>query len=269
MDMEEQPTDGVFEELFPGGRLRSAFVNLRDLDPVSAGHAELTQAENDLLAALRFEKRRRDWLGGRLAAKRAVLRLAAGSGACGWCPKSPRAVEILPGPTREPHVQAPGSRDPSQLQVSISHSGQLAGAVACCREDGRIGFDMECVEPVEPALYSLAFLPTEIQAIDSVPVPVRTSWIHAFWTAKEAVSKALGTGLTTSLHDIALSLPVGARPTETIPDCLLARVRAGSRVDHALFTVHTHQIGGYVLSLAAPSQPGDQARRGEARRREA
>ncbi len=266
MDIEKQPADGVFEELFPGGRLRSAFVNLRDLDPLSAEHPELTLAESDILAAFRFEKRRRDWLGGRLAAKRAVLRLA-GSGVFGWCPESTRAVEILPGPTREPQVQAPASRGPSELQVSISHSGQLAGAVACYRDDGRIGFDMERVEPVEPALYSLAFLPTEIQAIDSVPVPSQTSWVHAFWTAKEAVSKAIGTGLMTCLHDIELSLPVGPAPNETIPKCLLARVRMGFGVDDPLFTIHTHQIGGYVLSLAAPL--GAPARGSEARRAEA
>ena len=267
MDSENQPIDGVFEELFPGGRLRSAFVDLRDLDPVLAEHPELTPAERAILAALRFEKRRRDWLGGRLAAKRAVLRLA-GSGSFDWCPESTLAVEILPGSTREPHVYASGSPDPSSLQVSISHSGQIAGAVACHSNDGRIGFDMERVEPVEPALYSLAFLPAEIDAIESVPGPSRTECVHSFWTAKEAVSKAVGKGLAISLHDIELTLPMQSGSNGTIAKCLSARVRGNHDMYGSRFTIHTHQIGGYVLSLATPSLAGDQALVNQGRRAE-
>jgi len=244
METETQLNDGIFEGLFPRGRLASAFTELENLNPARSEHPELSAAECRFYAGLRFEKRRRDWLGGRLAAKRAVVRLAESSGA-DWRPQSTREVEVLAGTTREPRVYSPGSGIPRRVQVSISHSGQLAGAVACHADAGRIGFDLERLESIEPALYRLAFCDSEAEAIESTPAATRVDAAVTLWTAKEAVSKAIGTGLSICLRDIHLSWPSGfCRGSHR------QRFSALVQPDGLHLGVDTCRIGDYVLSLA-------------------
>jgi len=244
------PENGLFEELFPDGSLASTFVDLSDLDPGRTEHPDLTEAECDLLAGLRFEKRRRDWLGGRLAAKRAVRRLAD-LGRLDWRPRSLSEVQILPSRTREPIVYSSESFLPGHVQVSISHSGQFAGAVAYNGNQGRIGFDMERVEAADPALYQLAFRESEIREIETVLPALRPVAALVLWTAKEAISKALGTGLSTCLQDIELTLPEGLLQggMRRFPGSLWH----GSGAGRTSFVVDTCWTGEYVLSLASLS----------------
>ncbi|RPI23477.1 MAG: 4'-phosphopantetheinyl transferase superfamily protein [Acidobacteria bacterium] len=237
-----QTFESAFEQLFSDRRLGSAFVSLEDLDVAPDGHPDLSQEEHRVLAGLRFEKRRRDWLGGRLAAKRAVVKLAR---------LGPLDhVEILPAPTREPQVYSPPSRLRPDIQVSISHAGMLAGAVAGRINDGRIGFDMERVATVDPAVYSLAFTDSEIQAVEAATAVSRTYTVLALWTAKEAVTKALGTGLSICLKDIQLVLPAGIFEDGWTAEGFEAVFRRNGDECGSRLTIQSRRIGDYVLSLA-------------------
>ncbi len=103
---------------------------------VPEGDGWLSPAEREVLASLRFPKRRRDWRLGRWVAKQAVL------GALGIEASYPSDVEILamPGGAPGARVLAPGSW-PS-VGLSLSHSEGVGLAVAVV-EAGRIGCDVE------------------------------------------------------------------------------------------------------------------------------
>jgi len=236
---------------FAGTSVQAAGAGRMPAAPVQAGCLRsqvalgLTPAEGRFFSKLRVEKRRRDWLGGRLAAKRAIVRLAQ-KGAFDWRPRFLTDVEVLPSETREPVVYSAEEGLPAPVQVSISHSGQFAGAVACRSDQARVGFDMEGAGVIDPALYALAFRDSEIREIEAVEPGLRQVAVLVLWTAKEAISKAIGTGLSICLQDIGLTLPGGLFSGYPGAEPCSASLRNGG----PRLTVHTCRRGNYILSLA-------------------
>jgi malonyl CoA-acyl carrier protein transacylase/phosphopantetheinyl transferase len=136
---------------------------------------------------------RRHWLMGRIAAKDAVRRWLWARGAG---PLFPVDVKIAADEHGRPIVNVPG---PRKVCVSIAHSGDLAVAIAHAEP---IGIDVEIVEPRNPGLEMIALAAPERALLDRVvsgmrgdPVAARSKAFTRFWAAKEAVSKAEGTGL--------------------------------------------------------------------------
>jgi phosphopantetheinyl transferase len=120
--------------------------------------------------------RRHERLGARTAAKEAVatlLGLAADV--------DPAAIEILDDERGRPAV--------SGCSVSWAHSGGTAVAVA--GPSGRLGIDVEPLRPLATGFADTAFAPAELDLL-----PGDDEWTLRCWCAKEAVAKALGTGLT-------------------------------------------------------------------------
>jgi 4'-phosphopantetheinyl transferase len=79
---------------------------------------------------------------------------------------------------------------------NITHSGNI---VICCGIDiGMIGIDIEQVKEIELADYNDYFTPAEWEK-------VKHHGFYDFWTRKEAVLKAIGTGFHTSLSSIDVS----------------------------------------------------------------
>jgi malonyl CoA-acyl carrier protein transacylase/phosphopantetheinyl transferase len=136
---------------------------------------------------------RRHWLMGRIAAKDAVRRWLWARGAG---PLFPVQVTIVADEQGRPTVKAPG---PWKVCVSIAHSGDLAVAIA---DEEPIGVDVEFVEQRNPGLEMIALSAPERALLDRAvigaagdPVRARSQAFTRFWAAKEAVSKAEGTGL--------------------------------------------------------------------------
>jgi phosphopantetheinyl transferase len=135
---------------------------------------------------------RRHWLMGRIAAKDAVRRWlwALGAG-----PLFPAEVTIETDGHGRPTVNVPG---PSKVCISIAHSGDLAVAIA---HEEAVGIDVEVVEGRNPGLERVALSAQERALLDRVassgsdPERARPEAFTRFWAAKEAVSKAEGTGL--------------------------------------------------------------------------
>jgi len=123
-------------------------------------------------AAFRLEKRRGEWLAGRLAAK-ALLAEAAGT-------SDLSVFEI--GTDRL------GRPDCARTLLTISHSGGWALAGMKTGSDF-LGADIERIEERHPAWYGDYFHPSELPAPDP-------SEAARLWTIKEALLKALGLGLT-------------------------------------------------------------------------
>ena len=79
---------------------------------------------------------------------------------------------------------------------NTAHSGNM---VICCGTDiGRIGIDIEQVKEIELADYNDYFTPNEWDKI-------KHDGFYDFWTRKEAVLKAIGTGFHTTSSSVDVS----------------------------------------------------------------
>ncbi|MEO6850667.1 MAG: 4'-phosphopantetheinyl transferase superfamily protein [Mucilaginibacter sp.] len=86
----------------------------------------------------------------------------------------------------------------ADFDFNIAHSGNI---VVCCGTlTGRVGIDIEKIKEINITDYSDYFTPDEWRLINSYPD--KHNGFYDMWTRKEAVLKAMGTGLNTSLLDI-------------------------------------------------------------------
>ncbi len=180
-------------ELLPGGGVAEATL------------ASLAPSERAEFARLRVAKRRRDWLGGRLAAKAAVRRLVAR-----WWGQDLAAAEIEIGRNAagapEVHLRR-ALVDGLDIAITLCHAGDLAAAVAFrFAHAGAIGLDLEPLMPVDIALRPLAFTAREEAAIQAAPDESSRRFLDlGVWTAKEAVLKAIGLGFAVPFHDVEIT----------------------------------------------------------------
>ncbi|MBI5745036.1 MAG: 4'-phosphopantetheinyl transferase superfamily protein [Elusimicrobia bacterium] len=160
-------------EIWPATGARVKLLKVEGLVPGAA----LSAREAQTYAAFRIEKRRSEWLAGRLAAK---ALLTDGGG------KAPAEFEINPDKFGRPCCGA--------TLVSISHSNGWAAA-AVKPGASFLGLDLEKIEERHPAWYSDYFYPSELQKQDP-------SEGTRLWAIKEAFLKALGLGLMADPMDI-------------------------------------------------------------------
>jgi phosphopantetheinyl transferase (holo-ACP synthase) len=121
---------------------------------------------------------RRGWLLGRIALKDAV-RLERWRDA-GAKPIWPVEIGVTNAPSGQPLVDG--------IHVSVSHKDDRAVAIVGARP---VGIDLERIEPRTEAFLKIAFTPAEL-----VLAAGRDEEYARLWAAKEAVAKALGTGMT-------------------------------------------------------------------------
>lgn len=152
-------------ELWPATGTSVALLRVDGLAPGPA----LSEREALQYAAFRIEKRRREWLAGRLAAK---ALLTAGGG-------NPADFEISMDKLGRPACGG--------ALVSITHSNGWAAA-AMKPGSSFLGLDLEKIEERHRAWYSDYFHPQELPSPDP-------SEATRLWTIKEALLKALGLGL--------------------------------------------------------------------------
>ena len=165
-------------------------LHLFDLDrpptPLAALSAHLGDDERE--RAGRFRRSRdRD----RFVAGRGLLRELLGR----TLGTTPRTVPLATGPNGKPRLGGAVDGSPT---FGVSHSEHLLAI--SIRIDGRdpVGVDTELVDPVEAVseVAERVFLPDEAARV--VAAAAEGDWraFHRYWTAKEAVLKALGTGFS-------------------------------------------------------------------------
>jgi len=135
-------------------------------------------------------QRRTEWLFGRIAAKEAVRRFLKDFYQARW---SDADVQIWPDDAGKPHALG-GWTDflTTKLDIAIAHTTQFVVAVAAA--NSRVGVDVELASrDLSEEFTSGVFQPEELELAAEAANPAQA--ILRFWCAKEAVSKALGTGI--------------------------------------------------------------------------
>ena len=144
--------------------------------------------------------RRTEWLFGRIAAKEAVRRFLKDFYQARW---SDADVRIWPDDSGKPHaLGAWNDYLSTRLDVAIAHTAQFVVAVAAA--NARVGIDVESTaRDLSEEFAAGVFTPEELdlaaQAANAAQAVVK------FWCAKEAVSKALGTGIRYSPKEMAVT----------------------------------------------------------------
>jgi len=115
---------------------------------------------------------------------------------------------------REPRGRPflPGLAD---LDFSLSHSGDLL--LFAFSRQARVGIDLEAEREMDDAL-AIAhsfFAPDEVHALESEPSSAVATAFLRHWTRKEALLKALGTGLSMPLNEITIPVGDGACTVST------------------------------------------------------
>ncbi len=145
----------------------------------------------------------------RFLATRAALRHLLGV----YLGIEPGSVRLEASGSGKPYLGAgPASRD---IRFNCAHSGSLALVGLACG-GWEVGVDVEECRPI-PSLGSLAdqvLSRPERAAYDRVAEARRTPFFYRCWVRKEALGKALGTGIVETLPAVDLSVP----GTAAVPD---------------------------------------------------
>lgn len=144
------------------------------------------------------------------------------------------AVPLSTAASGQPRVQGA-----APWHVSVSHSEAMAVVVLA---QAPVGVDVEAerIVPDAAAMAQAWFTPAEAAQVASQPAD-----FLALWTAKEAVVKALGTGLTAGLADFSVTRPADEfRPVATGTDSrfagLTVRRLAAPAGYHAALSIRAH-----------------------------
>jgi phosphopantetheinyl transferase len=155
----------------------------------------LSRREQEVWLSLNVpEKRRKEWLAGRMAAKDAVRLFLKEHYHIELCPVD---IEIATDEHGRPMIMTePIDKLGCRLGLSIAHSGESAVAVVAeCRDQGGVGIDMELMGQSHEGLGKGAFAEEEQTLLAAVPSASREEWLLRLWCAKESAAKALGSGM--------------------------------------------------------------------------
>ncbi len=143
--------------------------------------------------------RRTEWLFGRIAAKEAVRRFLEENYQARWTDAD---VQIWPDDSGKPHpLGAWCDFLTSKIDLAIAHTGQFVVAIVAA--NARVGVDVESIsrelsEEFTHGVFTNEELDLAMGAVNTPSALIR------FWCAKEAVSKALGTGIRYSPREICI-----------------------------------------------------------------
>jgi phosphopantetheine--protein transferase-like protein len=141
--------------------------------------------------------RRTEWLFGRVAAKEAVRRFLKDYYQARW---SDADIQIWADDSGKPHaLGAWADYMTTKLDIAIAHTAQFVIAVAAA--NARVGVDVESVSRDLSEEFTAGVFTPEEQELAAGAVNSSQTIIR-FWCAKEAVSKALGTGIRYSPREM-------------------------------------------------------------------
>ena len=161
----------------------------------------LSSAERrDFQAMTGSTSRRTEWLFGRIAAKESVRRFLKNFYQARW---SSADIQIWADDSGKPHALGDWSEFlTTKLDIAIAHTAQFVVAVAAA--NARVGVDVESVaRDLSEEFTAGVFTPEELEL--AAQASNASHAIIKFWCAKEAVSKALGTGIRYSPREMTVT----------------------------------------------------------------
>lgn len=176
---------------------RLAFCLRAEADRASALPADIrARFGAEELAELQSlpERRRRDRLAGRLAAKRALA--AHFSAEDGW-DAEPNELQIFNDPDGRPLLKLPDGAPANAPSFSIAHCAE-GGAAAAAAPGRRVGLDLETVVARPDEVIAFFAAPGEMRAAPAGDPDAQVR----LWTGKEAGLKLLGLGLDADARDV-------------------------------------------------------------------
>lgn len=163
-----------------------------DIDePVAARLSSwLTEEERRRASAFITPQLQRRWVAAR-AGMRGILASVLGV--------SPQTPAFVPGPHGRPHLE--GGDHP--YSFNLSHSDHVA---AFSVSEAVVGVDVERIKGLPEGVADMVFSKPEIAALEAEPEDRRPAAFYRYWAAKEAVLKALGTGLSVSGRSFTIDI---------------------------------------------------------------
>lgn len=172
-----------------------------------------------------------------LCAGRALARIALSKFYPG---ATTRQCSILPGVFGQPILETPPSC-PVPVSVTLSHTRRLVAALVFPRAHP-IGLDLEWLDRARTSDLLPHFTPAELNLLKPTSIDASES-IFAVWSAKEALSKILGTGLMTPFTLFEVDR------LDSSP-----RLFQGTFRHFPQYRFSSRQLGDHVLSLVYPAR---------------
>jgi len=137
----------------------------------------------------------------------AVCRSAVRRLLAGYLGAAPESLAFRQGEFGKPFLADPGNMSPS-LQFNLSHSRRFA--VLAVSLDQELGIDVESREREVDALQlgKRVFTTDELGILTRLDNEACRHTFFQYWTAKEAILKATGHGLSVDPREIEVALPV-------------------------------------------------------------
>ncbi len=197
----------------------------------------LSETEQTYFERFSYPKRRREWLGGRIAAKVAMLELA----------ESDRLQDKLQHLSILPNEQGrPLADEISDIAISISHSSRFAVALAV--KGATCGIDLQKESAKLPDLTDRFASAQELTILAGLPAPGdQVTRLTMLWAAKEALKKSI-------LHDQpAIFSGIQVQQATVVRDheyCFYCRVKG-----HPDQTAMVYNFSPYILSQTGANPP--------------
>jgi 4'-phosphopantetheinyl transferase len=181
----------AIREGFEAGAVQAVFLGLPDVTPTSPSpERALSQDEREYAARIGNPNVAGCFIAGRWLL-RSVLSALLGM--------APAAISLQKDERGKPSVLGAGASAPS---FNISHSGGLVALALAPK--GRVGIDVEEKRPLVDAerLAQRILTAREAAGFRALPESAREDALLTAWTRKEAVLKAIGTGIAGSPESI-------------------------------------------------------------------
>ncbi|WP_408895210.1 4'-phosphopantetheinyl transferase family protein [Paenibacillus taichungensis] len=199
-----------------------------EINDVQTQH--LHQQEMLYFSGLKFEKRKFEYLAGRLAAKGAVANLIN--------EPERREILIVPGVFNQPVVK---HLKYSNISVSITHSHGYAAAIAY-QEELLLGIDIERIDLKQRGVLESQCTVNEKKQCHESLLPY-DFMLTLSWTVKESLSKILKTGLSIPFQLLEISQV-----------CLKDRMLVSSFKNFPQYCAISFYIKGFVCSIVYPKK---------------